>query len=738
MNKIRHIYCFVAAILSLILFISCFPVSVFAVTKEAQVQATVDKYYSAVCKVGIPHWNANHSMSTLMKNADAGDYAADVTPYECLYPNGHSPKKGTCDSNHFSGEQCFGFAKYMCYVVFGNYPAKASGQSIAAGTDKNWIYIQGDSFPNLQAGDMLRYWYYVHDEKTGELKLMAHAYFIYSNNNGKIRVIDCNQSGKAGGKCIIELRQLSDSKLKTIKGYWANGTAYVCRNKTVGTIDAGNPPTNVTVVTDTVTELTATGARLNGHFVSSQNVHITEHGAYMGTDPNNMSLVARDTVNYNRSSLTMFYRTSKYYGDILPGTTYYYKQYVIADGKTYWGEVRSFTTDGKVSCSISGEAYNISDKSASLRITTSLSSPGDIIISALRFGTSPDALHTLEQININQHTDQHVLERDLSEYNLTIEPNKTYYFAASVVVNGRVNVSDIFRFTTPAVIPEDTSEGGPDEEIIPPPEAPIITLSSNTIYVGQTATVQWNSVPNSNHYSLIVSGPVSVISEMNGNETWSELSDLTEGTYSINVWASGVGGSSPKSNTLTLTVLPVVITHHVFTKPATNITATSAQFNGSFSSDAKPHMTEHGVYMGTDPVTMEKVAVDKVDYYKSSLTMFYSTSKYYGTLMPDTTYYYCEYVVVDGVELRGETLSFKTSPPSGNIRYGVVHVNSGALAINDAPRASNNGSNPSKQIGRIPNGQTCIVDLSRTSGNWYWVTYNGVSGYAYKSYISLQ
>ena len=502
-----------------------------------------------------------------------------------------------------------------------------------------------------------------------------------------------------------------------------------------GTIESKN---NIQVSTNTATNITTNSAQLNGRFTSTRKVHITEHGVYMGTDPNNMSLVARDTVNYNRSSLTMFYRTSKYYGDLLPGTTYYYKQYVIADDKTYWGEVRSFTTDGKVSCSISGEAYNISDKSASLRITTSLSSPGDIIISALRFGTSPDALHTLEQININQHTDQHVLERDLSEYNLTIEPNKTYYFAASVVVNGRVNVSDIFRFTTSAVIPEDTSEGGPDEEIIPPPEAPIITLSSNTIYVGQTATVQWNSVPNSNHYSLIVSGPVSVISEMNGNETWSELSDLTEGTYSINVWASGVGGSSPKSNTLTLTVLPAVITHHVFTKPATNITATSAQFNGSFSSDAKPHMTEHGVYMGTDPVTMEKVAVDKVDYYKSSLTMFYSTSKYYGTLMPDTTYYYCEYAVVDGVELRGETLSFKTSPPSGNMRYGVVHVNSGALAINDAPRASNNGSNPSKQIGRIPNGQTCIVDLSRTSGNWYWVTYNGVSGYAYKSYISLQ
>ena len=541
-------------------------------------------------------------------------------------------------------------------------------------------------------------------------------------SNGKTITIIEQNGWYDNGRTMARVGKTLDADSSEVKLYRLNGVA-------------ASP---VTVSTDAATELTDTGAQLNGHFAAPKKVHITEHGVYMGTDPNNMSLVARDTVNYNRSSLTMFYRTSKYYGDLLPGTTYYYKQYVIADDKTYWGEVRSFTTDGKVSCSISGEAYNISDKSASLRITTSLSSPGDIIISALRFGTSPDALHTLEQININQHTDQHVLERDLSEYNLTIEPNKTYYFAASVVVNGRVNVSDIFRFTTLAVIPEDTSEGGPDEEIIPPPEAPIITLSSNTIYVGQTATVQWNSVPNSNHYSLIVSGPVSVISEMNGNETWSELSDLTEGTYSINVWASGEGGSSPKSNTLTLTVLPVVITHHVFTKPATNITATSAQFNGSFSSDAKPHMTEHGVYMGTDPVTMEKVAVDKVDYYKSSLTMFYSTSKYYGTLMPDTTYYYCEYVVVDGVELRGETLSFKTSPSSGNMRYGVVHVNSGALAINDAPRASNKGSNPSKQIGRIPNGQTCIVDLSRTSGNWYWVTYNGVSGYAYKSYISLQ
>ena len=51
--------------------------------------------------------------------------------------------------------------------------------------------------------------------------------------------------------------------------------------------------------------------------------------------------------------------------------------------------------------------------------------------------------------------------------------------------------------------------------------------------------------------------------------------------------------------------------------------------------------------------------------------------------------------------------------------------------INSKPKVGND-------IGYIPEGATCTVYPDKTSGNWYWVEYNGISGYSYKSYIVLQ
>ena len=51
--------------------------------------------------------------------------------------------------------------------------------------------------------------------------------------------------------------------------------------------------------------------------------------------------------------------------------------------------------------------------------------------------------------------------------------------------------------------------------------------------------------------------------------------------------------------------------------------------------------------------------------------------------------------------------------------------------INSKPKVGND-------IGYIPEGASCTVYPDKTSGNWYWVSYNGVSGYSYKDYIILQ
>lgn len=57
----------------------------------------------------------------------------------------------------------------------------------------------------------------------------------------------------------------------------------------------------------------------------------------------------------------------------------------------------------------------------------------------------------------------------------------------------------------------------------------------------------------------------------------------------------------------------------------------------------------------------------------------------------------------------------------------------GGLAVNDKPAPSSKGQ--SKELTAIPIGAVCTVYPAKSSGNWYWVTYNGVSGYAYGTYL---
>ncbi len=615
MKKKRYISVFLA----FSLFVLLFPFTTVHATSIDDVTSKMDTYVSFLNSYGNAYWNGNLRSTRAekdLKNAiDRGDFSYGLTSHQCVYSGTHKHANG-CTSNVFGGAaQCHGFGKYFAYYLFGNYPTSASGDGVAIGyqLDTAWIYYQKcigySECPALQPGDFIRYF-------PSESK--QHTAIVYSINGDTITVIQGN--GGDIGKCGITKYPLSIS-YSTFKNYFSKNKAYVCRSSSIGTVEK-----IMTVTTDGVTELTETSARLNGHFQSNYTAHITEHGAYFGTNPDNMVKVAVDKVNYNKSKLTMFYRTGKYYGDLTPGTTYYYRQYVVADDKEFKGDIVSFTTPGQ-----------------------------------------------------------------------SVPPDET------------------------------------EKPSRPIPEAPSITVSSDTIYVGQSATIRWNSVADTLVYSLIISGTKVISDQFDGSNTSYVLSNLPEGTYTIRLYASGSGGTSPESNTVTLKVIPKPSAHHVYTAPATNITATSAQLNGSFSSDTKPHMTEHGAYMGTNPNAMTKVAVDKVDYYKSSLTMFYSTSKYYGSLSPDTTYYFCEYAVLDGVEVRGETLSFTTpKQQSSSIRNGVIRGTVGNLSIRSGPGTSYT------KLGRIPEGATCSVDLSRTSGNWYWVTYNGISGYASKNYIVLQ
>ena len=57
-------------------------------------------------------------------------------------------------------------------------------------------------------------------------------------------------------------------------------------------------------------------------------------------------------------------------------------------------------------------------------------------------------------------------------------------------------------------------------------------------------------------------------------------------------------------------------------------------------------------------------------------------------------------------------------------------VNCDSLYIRSGPNKN------TAALGIIPGGASVSIDSSRTSGNWLYVTYNGISGYCYKNYIA--
>lgn len=237
----------------------------------------------------------------------------------------------------------------------------------------------------------------------------------------------------------------------------------------------------------------------------------------------------------------------------------------------------------------------------------------------------------------------------------------------------------------------------------------------------------------------------------------------------------------------------------VSTGGADSITSSNATVRGSASySGAKP--SEVGLYFGTSADNMIKVASDTINHNKNPFDIWYDLNSEAGQyLTAGTTYYYKIYGVQNGNEISGDVKSFTTANDSAERTYTAYVFNTdGSLAINSRPskgyqigaipegarctvypdRMSGNwcwveyngisgysykdyltqnlnvrtgivrgtdgtlviNSRPSVgyQIGLIPEGANCTVYPDKTSGNWYWVSYNGVSGYSYKNYIILQ
>lgn len=183
---------------------------------------------------GNVYWNRwgkdSSKRSVMIKHADNGQYAEDVTHTRKCTGSGESHSGDNCKSNNFNSDrQCQGFADYMAYVVF------KSGHCLGNWEKEGWTKVTGDAWSKysddkkaafeVHPGDIIRY-------KTNK----QHFVMVYKvDANGRITVIECNGNGACnigittivhgsnGGQTYLYKEWSQDRVKEMLGGKWKNG-----------------------------------------------------------------------------------------------------------------------------------------------------------------------------------------------------------------------------------------------------------------------------------------------------------------------------------------------------------------------------------------------------------------------------------------------------------------------------------------------------------------------------------
>lgn len=260
------------------------------------------------------------------------------------------------------------------------------------------------------------------------------------------------------------------------------------------------------------------------------------------------------------------------------------------------------------------------------------------------------------------------------------------------------------------------------------PATPYIQITATSIEEGGSATISWDKDSNATKYTVTIRN-TNTGREMEKvtTDTKLVLSGLAVGTYRITVFAENDTMCSPDiSNSLQLTVTEEISTGSSTINPGPAVTGYVVGTNGALAINDKPAASpKNSTQIGRIPEGAScKVYPDM------------SSGKWYWVEYDGITGYASRSYISDTPPVTpsaSPATTPSTAPAPEPTMVGYVSGTNGALAINDRPAASPNNST---QIGRIPEGASCTVYTNKGSGSWYWVEYNGITGYAYKSYIS--
>ena len=121
--------------------------------------------------------------------------------------------------------------------------------------------------------------------------------------------------------------------------------------------------------------------------------------------------------------------------------TYYYRTYVYIDGKGYYGEVKTFTTEKVIVTT--GTATNITNSTAIINGSISNFIPDGIspVEIGVRFGKDPSELHS--EISIESNT-----SGEFSVSLTGLESGTTYYYCSCIRISEIYYKGEVLSFTT--------------------------------------------------------------------------------------------------------------------------------------------------------------------------------------------------------------------------------------------------------------------------------------------------
>ena len=254
------------------------------------------------------------------------------------------------------------------------------------------------------------------------------------------------QSGSGTGSYVANLTNLSDNTTYFYKAYATNsiGTAY--GDVISFTTEEASLPT---VVTNDATNVTPTGAKLNGNVTDDGGATVTERGfiyynfsSLIGGTGMTVSMASLESL-WGCSTVQCGSGTGSFTANLTgydDGTVVYYKAYATNSEGTAYGEVMSFTTGAFPPTVQTNSASNITATSAKLSGNVTFNGGATVTARGFMYGTNESNLS--QSIQSGSGTGSYT--KTLSG----LSASTTYYYKAYATNSEGTAYGDVMSFTT--------------------------------------------------------------------------------------------------------------------------------------------------------------------------------------------------------------------------------------------------------------------------------------------------